>query len=333
MNILVTGGAGYIGSGLLTKLGEEFPEATITSLDNLEIGNYRYVDHLRKDRRYRLLVGDIRKKPDVRKAITPDTAIIMHLAAIAGVKSCRDQPKEAIETNVYGTHLLLEEAVNRNVERFIFISSAAVYGTPQQQPITEEHPLNPINLYGVTKVSGEKLVNAHHANSGLTTTILRFSNVYGLGAYTRWETVIPKFVWQATNDQPLTIRADGKQQRNFVHVQDIIEAFIECSKAPKHAVAGETFNLGGEALSVNQIAEIVIEKGQQILGKKISKVLVPLEPGEVYTSEFNYSSRKASQKIGYKRKRKVPQGISELFDYALKLKPEPKHTNQTDKQV
>jgi len=320
MNILVTGGAGYIGSGLLIRLGEEYPEATITSLDNLEKGDYHYVDYLRKDRRYRLLVGDIRKKSDVRKAITPDTSITLHLAAIPGVGPCRDQPKKAIETNVYGTHLLLEEAVSRNVERFIFISSAAVYGTPQQQPITEEHPLNPINLYGVTKVSGEKLVNACHTNSGLTTTTLRFSNVYGLSAYTWWKTVVPKFVWQAANDQPLTIRADGKQQRNFVHVQDIIDAFIRCSKAPKHAVAGETFNLGGEALSVNQIAEIIIQRGQQKLGKKISKVFVPPEPDEVYTSEFNYSSKKASQKIGYKLKREVPQGVSELFDYALKVK-------------
>jgi UDP-glucose 4-epimerase len=320
MNILVTGGAGYIGSGLLVKLGEEFPEATITSLDNLEIGDYRYVDYLRKNNRYLLLVGDIRKRSDVRRSITPDTSVIMHLAAIPGVKSCREQPKKAIDTNIYGTHLLLEEAVRRNVERFIFVSSAAVYGTPQQQPITEEHPLRPINLYGITKLSAEKLVNACHANSGLTTTILRFSNVYGVSAYTRWKTVIPKFVWQATNDQPLTIRADGKQQRNFVHVRDIIEALIRCSKAPKKAVAGETLNLGGEALSVNQIADIVIQEGQEKLGKKISKVFVPLEPGEVYTSEFNYSSKRAFQKIGYERKREVSQSISELFDFALREK-------------
>ncbi len=169
-------------------------------------------------------------------------------------------------------------------------------------------------------MSAEKLVNACHANSGLTTTILRFSNVYGVSAYTWWKTVIPKFVWQATNDQPLTIRADGKQQRNFVHVQDIIEAFIRCSKASEKTVAGETFNLGGEALSVNQIADIVIKEGQEKLGKKISKVFVPLEPDEVYTSEFKYSSKRASQKIGYKRKREVPEGISELFDFASKVK-------------
>jgi len=320
MNILVTGGAGYIGSGLLVKLGKEFPDTTITSLDNLETGDYRHVDHLRKDRRYRLLVGDIRKKSDLRKAITSDTAIVMHLAAIPGVETCREHPKKAIDTNVYGTHLLLEEAVNHNVERFIFISSAAVYGIPKQQPITEEHPLEPINLYGVTKLGAEKLVNACHINTGLTTTILRFSNVYGLSAYTLWRTVVPRFVWQAIEGQPLTIRADGKQQRNFVHVQDIIEAFIRCSKAPEKAVAGETFNLGGEALSVNHIAEIVIQEAKQRLGKKISTIFVPLEPGEVYTSEFNYSSERASQKIGYERKKKVPQGVSELFDFALKVK-------------
>ena len=310
MDILVTGGAGYIGSGLLLKLGEEFPEATITSLDNLAIGDYRYVDHLKRDKHHRLLVGDIKKKSDLRRAITRDTAIIMHLAAIPGVKTCREQPREAINTNLYGTHLLLEEAVNVNVERFIFASSAAVYGTPQQQPITEEHPLNPINLYGVTKVGAEKLVDACHMNSGLATTILRMSNVYGLGAYTPWNIVVPKFVWQATKDQPLTIRADGKQQRNFVHVQDILDTFIRCAEAPKQAIAGETFNLGGEALSVNHIAEIVIREGRQRRGKEISKVYTPLEPGEVYTPEFNYSYKRASQKIGYQRKKEVSQGVS-----------------------
>ena len=320
MNILVTGGAGYIGSGLLVKLGEEFPDASITSLDNLDGGNYRYVDYLRKDRRYLLLAGDIRKKSDVRKALTRDTAIIMHLAAISGVKPCREQPRKAINTNLYGTHLLLEEAINRNVERFIFTSSAAVYGTPKQQPITEEHPRKPINFYGVTKVGAEKLVNMYHVNSGLTTTILRLSNVYGVSAYTLWKSVVPRFVWQAMNDQPLTIRADGKQQRDFVHVQDIIDAFIQCAKASKQAVAGETFNLGGEALSVNHIAELIIQESQQRLGKKILKVYTPLEPGEVYTPEFKYDYQKASRKIGYDPKHGMAQGTSELFDYILKKK-------------
>ncbi len=320
MNILVTGGAGYIGSGLLVKLNKEFPDATITSLDNRERGDYRYVDYLRKNQRHILLTGDIRKKSDIRKAITQDTKTIMHLAAIPGVKPCREQPKKAIDTNIYGTYLLLEEAIKHNVERFIFVSSAAVYGIPQEQPITEEHPLNPINLYGVTKLSAEKLVNACHATSGLATTILRFSNVYGVSAYTWWKTVIPRFVWQAANDQPLTVRADGKQQRNFIHVQDIIEAFIQCSKASTKAVTGEIFNLGGETLSINQIADMVINVGQEKLDKKISKVLVPLQPGEVYTSKFNYDYRRAYQKMGFERKRNVSQGVSELFDYALKVK-------------
>ena len=320
MNILVTGGAGYIGSGLLLKLGEEFPEATITSLDNLATGDYRYVDHLKKDKRYRLLVGDVRKKSDLKKAITPDTSMIIHLAAMPGVKLCNDQPKNAIDTNIYGTYLLLEEAVNRKVERFVFTSSAAVYGTPQQQSITEKHPLKPINLYGVTKVSAEQLVNGSRVTCGLNTTILRLSNVYGLGAYTKWETVIPRFIWQAVNDEPLTIRADGKQQRDFVHVRDVMDAVIRCLKAPRQAVAGEIFNIGGKALSVNQIAKIVVQEGQQRLDKKVLKVYIPLLPGEVYTPRFNYDYKRACRKIGYEQKREVSQGVSELFDYALKVK-------------
>lgn len=321
MNILVTGGAGYIGSGLLLKLGEEFPEATITSIDNLATGDYRHVDYLKNDKHYRFLVGDIEEESDLRKAITQDTAIIVHLAAMPGVKLCKEQPKKAINTNFYGTHLLLEEAVNHNIERFIFTSSAAVYGTPQQQPITEKHLLNPINLYGVTKVAAEKIVNSFHVTHGLTTMILRLSNVYGLSAYSRWDTVIPKFVWQAVNSQPLTIRADGKQQRDFVHVNDVIEAVIRCLRTPKQAVAGETFNIGGENLSVNQIAEIVTQEAQQRLGKEISKSFTPPEQNEVYTLEFKYSYKKASQKIGYKLKQEISQGISDLFDYALKVKP------------
>ena len=324
MNILVTGGAGYIGSGLLLKLSEEFPEATITSIDNLARGDYRYVDCLKNDKHYRLLVGDIKKKPDLRKAITQDTDMILHLAAMSGVKLCRQQPRKAVNTNFYGTYLLLEEAVNHNVERFIFTSSAAVYGTPQHQPITEKHPLNPINLYGVTKVAAEKLANSCHTTHGLTTTILRLSNVYGLSTYSRWETVIPRFVWQAVNGQPLTIRADGKQQRDFVHVSDVIDAVIRCLKASKQAIAGETFNIGGENLSVNQIAEIVTQETQQQLGKETSKIFTPLEPNEVYTLEFKYSYKKASQKIDYKRKQEVSQGVSELFDYALKVKTDAK---------
>jgi nucleoside-diphosphate-sugar epimerase len=320
MNILVTGGAGYVGSGLLLRLGEEFPEATITSLDNLTTGDYRYVEHLKKDKRYRLLVGDIRKESDLKKAITSDTRMIIHLAAMPGVKLCNDQPKNAINTNIYGTHLLLEEAINHNAERFSFTSSAAVYGTPQQQPISEEHPLEPINLYGVTKVSAEQLVNGCQITRGLNTTILRLSNLYGISAYTKWKTVIPRFVWQALNDEPLTIRADGKQQRNFVHVQDVIDAIIRCLKAPKQAVAGETFNIGGEPLNVNQIAKIVVQEGQRKLGKKAQKVYTQLELGEVYTPEFNYDWKKASQKIGYEQEREVSQGVSELFDYALKVK-------------
>ena len=320
MNMLVTGGAGYIGGGLLLRLGEEFPEAPITSLDNLTTGDYRYVEHLKKDKRYRLLVGDIRNKSDLRKAITPDTSMIIHLAAMPGVKLCTEHPKNAINTNIYGTHLLLEEAINHNVERFIFTSSAAVYGTPQQQPISEKHPLKPINLYGVTKVSAEQLVNGCHVTRGINATILRLSNVYGLSAYSKWKTVIPRFVWQAVQNEPLTVRADGKQQRNFVHVQDAIDAIIRCLNAPQQAVAGETFNIGGEALSVNQIAKIVVQENQRRLGKKVFKVYTPLEIGEVYTPEFKYDYKRASKKIGYEQKREVSQGVSELFDYALKVK-------------
>jgi len=320
MNVLVTGGAGYVGSKLLLRLGEEFPEATITSIDNLATGDYNYVAMLKRDKRYRLLVGDISKKADLQKALTKDTNVVVHLAAVSGLKLCRDRPKNAVDTNFYGTYLLLEKAVEYNIERFVFTSSAAVYGKPQQQPITEEHPLKPINFYGVTKTAAEQLINAYHISNGLTTTILRLSNLYGLGVYTHWKTVVPKFVWQTVNDQPLTVRGDGKQKRNFVHIRDVIGVIIQCLKAPKQMVAGETFNIGGETLSVNRLAEIIIQVAEQRLEKKITKVHTPKEPDEVYTTEFSYDYKKASRKIDYKPKQEIFHGASELVAYALKVR-------------
>jgi UDP-glucose 4-epimerase len=320
MNVLVTGGAGYLGSKLLLTLGKEFPEATITSIDNLATGDYSYVAMLKKDKRYRLLVGDISKKADLQKAITKETDAIVHLAAVPGLKLCRDHPKNAVDTNFYGTYLLLEKAVEYNIERFVFTSSAAVYGKPQQQPITEEHPLKPINFYGVTKTAAEQLINAYHISNGLTTTIFRLSNLYGLGVYSRWKTVVPKFVWQMVNDQSLTVRGDGKQERNFVHVRDVVGAVVRCLNASKHVVAGETFNIGGETMSVNRVAEIITQVAEQRLGKKITKVRTPKKPDEVYTTEFSYDYKKASRKIGYEPKQEIFHGVSELVDYALKVK-------------
>ncbi len=327
MDILVTGGAGYVGSGILVKLGSRFPNASITSIDNLALGDYSYVNHLREDKRYRLLVGDIGKESDLQKAFAREPTFVIHIAAMPGVKLCEDQPKQAINSNFYGTHLLLQESVKHNVKRFIFTSSAAVYGVPQEQPISEDHPLKPVNLYGVTKEAAEKTINASYANHGLTTTIFRLSNVYGLSVYTRQKTVIPKFVWQAANDQPLTIRADGEQQRNFVHVQDVIDAIIRCLEAPGEAVAGETLNIGGESRSVNQIADIVIQEAEEKLDRTISKVFTPLNPGEVYTHEFGYSYERATEKIGYKPTRKIPQGVSELFNYTANIEREPQREN------
>jgi len=320
MNVLVTGGAGYLGSKLLLTLGEEFPKATITSIDNLATGDYSYVAMLKKDERYRLLTGDISKKADLQKAITKETDVIVHLAAVPGLKLCRDHPKNAVETNFYGTYLLLEKAVEYNIERFVFTSSAAVYGKPQQQPITEEHPLKPINFYGVTKTAAEQLINAYHISNCLTTTIFRLSNLYGLGAYSHWKTVVPKFVWQMVNDQSLSVRGDGKQERNFVHVRDVVGAVIRCLKASKQVVAGEIFNIGGETMSVNRVAEIVMQVAEQRLGKKITKVRTPMKTDEVYTTEFSYDYEKASRKIGYEPKQEILQGVSELVDYALKVK-------------
>jgi UDP-glucose 4-epimerase len=315
MRVLVTGAAGYIGSALVKELMGDGHR--IASLDNLSRGSYEYLlEHLTEDSSLKLHVGDVRDQERLEEVVrNSGVEAIVHLAAIPGLERCRRDPNGAITTNVHGTYNVLESARECDVSRVVFTSSAAVYGNPVETPIKEGHQLRPTNLYGVTKLAAEKLLDAYHQSYGLDTVILRFGNVYGVGLYTHWETVIPKFVKQALNGRSLTIYGDGWQARDFIHIWDIVQAIKLVLKTGK-GIAGEAFNVGtGKPTPVNAIADAVSKIVEKRFGTTVRKVHLPPREGEPYVKDFCLSAVKIKTMLGFAPKWTIEDGINQLIDF------------------
>jgi len=311
MRVALTGGAGYIGSTLLAGLAARGD--AIVSIDNQSIGDYECLKSVELGGAARLVSGDIRDQGLLEESWRGCEAVA-HLAALPGLVRCRDNPEEAVSVNVYGTHCVMEAARKLDIKRVVFCSSAATYGTPVRMPVTEEHPLWPLNLYGVTKVAGEQIINTYWDNYGIETVNLRFGNIYGVGVFTRWDTVIPKFVDQAVSGRPLTVFGDGEYSRDFVHVQDITKAMM--LSLTTQGIGGETFNVGGETLTINRLAQIVKEELAEETGREAEAVNAPPRQGE--TKKFSYDLNKIRGRLGFVNDWTVRKGVRQLIRHRLK---------------
>ncbi len=310
MKVGVTGGAGYIGSTLIMKLLERGDE--VVSIDNEMIGDYEYLGENPVGKRAKLVVGDIRDI-DLLLEEWDGCDAVAHLAALPGLILCNERPEEAVSVNVYGTYQVMEATRKLGIENVVFCSSAATYGVPKEMPVTEEHPQRPLNLYGVTKVSGEQIIDTYYDNYDIETVNLRFGNIYGVGLYTRWDTVIPKFVNQSVNGEKITVYGDGEYSRDFVHVQDISKAMLLAMTTSD--VGGEAFNVGGETLTINEIAAMTIEEYEKITGDEAEAIYTPPRKGE--TKKFSYDLTKIQSKLGFKNDWTVREGIKQLIKYRI----------------
>jgi UDP-glucose 4-epimerase len=278
-NILVTGGAGFIGSHLCKKLSSLTQNLIV--YDNLSSGKVENVKHLPKVHFVRADILDIKKLQSREKA-----DLIYHLAAQVVVPYSMENPIEDFETNARGTLNVLEKA-RKDDARIVFASSAAVYGNTAQLPTPETHGFSPDSCYGLSKVVGEQYCNMYSKQYGLDVTIVRFANVYG----PKCHGVIHDFLDKLSrNPEQLEIIGSGMQSRDFVHIYDVVDALLLC--ATNDVAIGETFNIGyGETITIIDLAKMILK----ILGLSEKTILKPTNvpwQGDIKTIWFDISKIK-----------------------------------------
>jgi UDP-glucose 4-epimerase len=302
--ILVTGGAGFIGSHLVDELVSR--GFGITILDNLSTGTLVNIEpHLAKGD-IRLMQGDVRNTQEVRSALR-DIDAVFHLAAITSVPYSIKEPVVTNDVNVTGTRNLLEASNSRDVKRFIFISTCAVYGDPQYLPVDEKHPLNPMSPYAASKLSGEEQCREFQEKQGLGTTVMRLFNVYGpRQGDNEYSGVIAKFIDNIRRGRQPVIYGDGEQTRDFVYVGDVVQA-LASSISQKNAI-GQIFNIGlGRSVTINRLCELVLRK----LKSHLRPVYEQPRAGEIRHSRAGID--KARRILGYNPRVPLEKGLDSLI--------------------
>jgi dTDP-glucose 4,6-dehydratase len=236
--------------------------------------------------------------------------VIVNAAAESHVeKSIREGGSEFVRTNVEGTQILLDAIRVAPVERFILISSSEVYGTAECAPMDEEHPLNPRSPYAATKAGADRLAYSYFVTYGLPIVIVRPFNNYGPRQHP--EKVIPRFVTQALDDEPLTIHGDGHASRDWLYVDDDAEAIEAIIETDVDAVAGEVLNVAtGVDIPVAEIADLVLD----LLGKPASlKLHVPERPGQV--DRHIGSTEKIRRLCGWTARTRFEDGLARTVEW------------------
>lgn len=256
--ILVIGGAGFIGSHVVSELLKTDIKKVVI-YDNFTRGKMENIAEQLKDSRCEVFVdgGDIRDVDVLNKAVSEADGVI-HLAAMWLLHS-KEYPRTAFEVNIKGTFNVLEACVNNNIERLVFSSSASVYGDAISIPMREEHPFNNRNFYGATKIAGEAMARAFHDRFALNYVGLRYMNVYGphqdqTAAYTG---VIPIMLNKIDSNETPVINGDGSQAYDFISAQDVARCNVAALRAE---VSDEFFNVGtGVQTSIKQLCELILE--------------------------------------------------------------------------
>lgn len=250
MKALVTGGAGFIGSNICTALQREGAEVTI--LDDLSSGHALNLEAL-PDAKF--IKGDIRDADAVARAVS-GCEVVFHLAASVGNKRSIDHPDEDTAINVNGTLTVLDAARAAGVRKVVVSSSAGIYGELKTIPIIEDHPIDPLTPYGVSKLYTEKMSLAFAHVYGIEAICLRYFNVYGPNQrFDAYGNVIPIFAFRALRGEPITIFGDGQQTRDFVHVDDVVQANL---KAAQNRGTSGAFNIAsGTQISILDLAQAV----------------------------------------------------------------------------
>jgi len=254
VRLLVTGGAGFIGSEFVRTTLREHPEDSITVLDKLTYaGNERNLDSVRDDSRFTFVHGDICDRDTVGD-LASDADVIVNFAAESHVDRSLEAPGQFILTDVYGTFVLMEAARRQGHERFVQVSTDEVYGDVADGRSSERDEMRPRSPYSASKASGELLVQAYRASYGFPAVVTRGSNTYGHHQYP--EKIIPLFITNAIDDLPLPIYGDGGAVRDYLHVEDHVRGI---DVALRSGGTEEDYNIGaGTEIDGITVADTVL---------------------------------------------------------------------------
>lgn len=304
MTILVTGGAGFIGSHLVERLKDVIVIDDFNDYYSPEIKRRNISSVLDKIKLYQ---RDIRENLD---DIFQENkiSIVIHLAARAGIRASLQDPMLYNSVNVLGTLNLLECCKKYGVKKFIFGSSSSVYGITSRLPFKEDDPLeNPISPYAVTKIAGENLCKVYYSTYGVSITCLRFFTVYG--PRQRPEMAIHKFVRLINENSPIPFYGDGSSSRDYTYISDIIDGIMASLDKD---FGFEIINLGdSKTVTLKELVCII----EDILGKKAKLEYLPQQPGDVPITYADIS--KAKELLGYRPKVNIRDGIREFVKWYL----------------
>jgi nucleoside-diphosphate-sugar epimerase len=306
--VLVTGGAGFIGSNLVKHLIDTGNSVTV--LDNFMSG---YRSNLDPFPSVNIIEGDVRDKTVVEKAMQ-GIEVVFHLAASVGNKRSIDFPVIDAEINVIGTLNILEAARRAGVKKIVTSSSAGIFGELKTIPIKEDHPIEPDSPYGCSKLYEEKICLSYAKLYDIEAVCLRYFNVYGPNQrFDAYGNVIPIFVFKMLRDETLTIFGDGNQTRDFVHVNDVVQANIKAAET--EGLSG-AFNIAsGTSITINRLVEMITKNN-----KKTKIVFGHERPGDVRDSLADISM--AQSKFDFKPSIDFESGIENYIDWARSNYPE-----------
>ena len=320
--ILITGGAGFIGSTILEYLFDRYPRYSFIVLDALTYaGDIRNIpERIHASGRFRFWYGDVKNAKVVEHLVAQSDAVI-HFAAETHVARSIFDDADFFETDVIGTQRVANAVLKnrKKVQRFIHISTSEVYGTALGKKMNEQHPLNPQSPYAAAKTGADRLVYSYIETYNLPAVIVRPFNAYGPKQHL--EKLIPRFISSVLLNEPMTIHGTGNSARDFNHVYDIANAIDLILHAPANKVDGEVFNIAtGKDWTVNKIATMVSDAmGRKYAAGDIeyapSMQSIGDRPGQVYRHTGDAS--KLAHVLGWKPKHGFEDGLRETIEWYI----------------